>query len=87
MAEEQGGYLATITSSEENNFVFELIDHAEFWYKTGPDDIGPWIGGYQPTGSAEPEGGWTWGSLHGQFSTSKLIGEMRRLFHDGDPSI
>ena len=60
-AEEAGGYLATITSSQENTFVSKLIDDERFW---GWHDIyshfGPWIGGYQADGAREPDGGWTW---------------------------
>ncbi len=54
-----GGYLATITSSAENAFVFSLIDNAAFWTQSA-NDHGPWIGGFQQPGSAEPAGGWTW---------------------------
>src|ERR1041384_3193087 len=54
-----GGYLATITSPEENAFIFSLIDNASFWTQSA-NDHGPWIGGFQPPGSTEPSGGWTW---------------------------
>jgi len=54
-----GGYLATITSPAENAFVFSLIDNAAFWTQSA-NDHGPWIGGFQPPGSSEPSGGWTW---------------------------
>ena len=56
-----GGYLATITSQEENDFVFALIDAEAFWHLR-PNGIlaGPWLGGQQPDGSAEPDGGWEW---------------------------
>ncbi|MCA9102533.1 MAG: PEP-CTERM sorting domain-containing protein [Planctomycetales bacterium] len=60
----KGGYLASIGSEAENEFVFSLIDDDEFWvFGQGgyvPAAWGPWLGGYQPTGSAEPDGGWTW---------------------------
>jgi|GEM_PF-1501706 len=58
-AEEAGGYLATITSPGEDNFVFHLIDDDMYWQFT-TSNIGPWIGGFQPEGSAEPAGGWSW---------------------------
>ncbi len=45
-AQAQGGYLATITSAEENAFVFALIQDPACW--NGPR--GPWIGGYQTPG-------------------------------------
>lgn len=56
IAVSHGGYLATITSKTENDFVFSLIEGPEFWSGLA----GPWIGGYQPPGSPEPAGGWRW---------------------------
>lgn len=56
-ATNRGGYLATITSASENNFVFNLASQqTNIWY----GGYGPWLGGIQPAGSAEPSGGWTW---------------------------
>ena len=52
----KGGYLVTITSQAENDFVHHLINNEMYW--DGPS--GPWIGGYQPEGSPEPAGGWRW---------------------------
>lgn len=59
---ELGGDLATITSAAENTFVFQRIADPVFWRVVpNPTRIfGPWLGGYQPAGSAEPLGGWTW---------------------------
>ncbi|EEF58903.1 C-type lectin domain protein [Pedosphaera parvula Ellin514] len=54
-----GGYLATITSAEENNFVFTLIDDPTYWTQSS-NDHGPWIGGYQLANASEPAGGFTW---------------------------
>lgn len=45
------GHLATFTSSAENAWFTTTFGHQ--------GDI-PWIGLYQPPGSAEPTGGWTW---------------------------
>lgn len=59
-AETRGGYLATITSAEENTFVHNLIATSAFWINVGVDCRGPWLGAYQPSGSPEPSGGWTW---------------------------
>ncbi len=53
---ETGGYLASVTSAEENAFVYALIAGAPYW--RGPD--GPWLGGYQLEASGEPDLGWTW---------------------------
>jgi len=56
-----GGYLATLTSAEENTFVFNLIKNwPECWYSGGGNIFGPWLGGYQVPGSAEAAGGWRW---------------------------
>jgi len=61
-AQGHGGYLATITSQEENDFVFALVDSAAYWYqRPGSGTLaGPWLGGYQPSGSYEPDSGWRW---------------------------
>lgn len=56
-ATNRGGYLATITSAEENAFIFGLATvDATVWYS----GYGPWLGGIQPAGSVEPAGGWRW---------------------------
>ena len=56
-ATNRGGYLATITSAEENAFVFNIATQiATVWYS----GYGPWLGGIQPAGSVEPGGGWRW---------------------------
>ena len=61
-AENTGGYLATITSDAENNFVYGLIQgRPEFWMMGEHD--GPWLGGYQDRNDpsySEPLGGWRW---------------------------
>ncbi len=57
----KGGDLATITSSAENAFIYALIDNPVYWTApNGSDVVGPWIGGIQAPGSAEPAGGWGW---------------------------
>jgi len=63
-AEDYGGYLATITSQTENNFVFSLIDSTRYWYqRPGTGKLaGPWLGGSQLFGSQEPDSGWHWGT-------------------------
>lgn len=72
LAEDAGGYLATLTSKEENDFVFSLVDEEKYFWKFPKYDgnpqrmnhyeikIGPFLGGYQPEGSPEPAGGWQW---------------------------
>src|SRR5438552_3296743 len=61
-ATNRGGYLATITSAQENQLVFGLIQgNTNLWTRRpSTDSWGPWIGGVQPPGSPEPAGGWTW---------------------------
>jgi hypothetical protein len=54
------GYLACITSEEENLFVFDLTLAAGVWYTSSIWEIGPWLGGYQLPGSEEPDQGWVW---------------------------
>jgi hypothetical protein len=60
--ENLGGYLATITSEDENEFVFNLVkDNNAFWYLDAVNNgLGPWLGGYQEDGAEEPDGGWRW---------------------------
>ncbi len=48
-AESLGGHLVTITSAGENSFVDSLTSNNQYWY-----------GGFQPAGSIEPAGGWSW---------------------------
>jgi hypothetical protein len=66
-----GGYLATISSAQENAFVYSLVDDDRYWYMgsrdpaTGPgnDLNGPWLGGWQNYSApdySEPAGGWNW---------------------------
>ena len=58
-----GGYLATITSQAENDFVFRLVDSSIYWYErhgTVRRLAGPWLGGTQDSGSPEPDSGWHW---------------------------
>ncbi len=52
------GYLATITSATENNFVASTFAPILAQLPSAP--IIAWLGGYQPTGSSEPAGGWSW---------------------------
>jgi hypothetical protein len=62
LCEAAGGYLATITSEAENEFVKSLFaDNEAFWFVDGYNNaLGPVIGGLQPDGSPEPDGGWLW---------------------------
>lgn len=57
-----GGYLAVITSAAENDAVYSLVKNDDrYWFQDSYNNgIGPWLGGMQPSGSAEPRGGWRW---------------------------
>jgi len=57
----QGGYLATITSYAENEFIFSLIDDPSVWFIDRYGFYrGPTIGGIQAPGAVEPDGSWGW---------------------------
>jgi hypothetical protein len=51
-----GGYLATITSRAENDFVFSLVNNAKYWHGSS----GPWLGGYQSPATVQPNSNWRW---------------------------
>ena len=63
-----GGYLATLTSQAESDFVHALIDAPRYWNPTYlfwlPDPVtnlhGPYLGGSKPAGSAGPGVGFEW---------------------------
>lgn len=61
-AQQMGGDLASITSLAENAFVFSLVSDPKFWLTAANPTrvLGPWLGGYQLTGSVAPSAGWTW---------------------------
>jgi formylglycine-generating enzyme len=60
-AQLRGGYLATIASAAENQFVFRLSDSPMFWWtiETG-EHFGPWLGGAQAPGALNPASDWLW---------------------------
>ena len=61
-AESAGGYLATVTSEQENAFVYGLVDEEMFWHFKDNNN-GPWLGAYQDHSSpdySEPGDGWRW---------------------------
>jgi len=57
-AEQAGGYLASITGSEENAFVYALVDDPKFWIPIGSPDTywGPWLGGHRDAANQH----WYW---------------------------
>src|SRR5262245_7635939 len=73
LAQEAGGYLATITSSAENDFVFNLVNSPACF--TGFNGSGPALGGIQLDGSTEPADGWTWANGETWSYTNWLPGQ------------
>ena len=62
-AESAGGYLATLTSKAESDFVWGLVQAVRSDAYNVLDSgvrLGPWLGGYQGPAAAEPAGGWQW---------------------------
>lgn len=72
LAEDRGGYLVSFHSQEENDFAFSLVTDRKFWYGFDHGEMddgtklinlsGPFLGGFQPDGAPEPDGGWLWAS-------------------------
>ena len=62
------GHLATITSADENAFLYSLIAPPVLEQYPGRSEA--WIGGFQTPGSAEPGFGWGWVNDEGPISTS-----------------
>ena len=54
------GYLATITSQQENDFVFGLVDFPQFWDDPIIGNRGPWLGGFQSPPTTDPSANWQW---------------------------
>ncbi len=72
----QTGDLATLTSADENAFVFALADFPQFWaIDAAGNNEGPYLGGFQPEGSPEPAGGWQWVTGEAWSYTSWMSGE------------
>lgn len=59
-AQAMGGHLATLTSADENAFVFGLVDHPEFWVNHEGGMFGPWFGLLQDPNAQNPNDGWGW---------------------------
>jgi hypothetical protein len=54
---QRGGDLVSLSTPEEASWVFENVaNDSSLWSLT----VGPWVGGFQSAGAAEPSGGWSW---------------------------
>jgi len=69
------GYLATLTSQEENSWVVENLVSP-----TGKGDVYPWLGGYQVQGYNNPSEGWKWVTGEDWSWTNWNEGEPNDLF-------
>jgi hypothetical protein len=65
-----GWDLATITSAGEQNFIASLLGPPPSEETT----VQYWVGGFQPTGSAEPGGNWQWINGEGMFWNNGSVG-------------
>lgn len=70
-ARSRGGYLATISSVQENDFVFRLIADRKYWVDNSyRNSCGPWLGAFKVSKPAQfasswgsatgPEESWEW---------------------------
>jgi hypothetical protein len=89
-----GGYLATIGSAAENEFVFKLADNARFWTDDpSGGSQGPLLGGRQRPGTAGPDGVWEWANGEGPFAYARwapgqpggLAGDNRMAYFADGP--
>ena len=84
-AQQAGGDLVTITSAAEQDFVFRLL--AGF----AGHDRQRWLGGFQPPGSPEPDGGWQWVTgesfVYENWSPSSPNNDWRGIGQDEDRTV
>lgn len=85
-----GGYLATITSGDEENFVYFNLginsNVDDYWFLDGADNWqGPWLGGYQSTGAPEPAQNWNWVTGEAWGYTHWASGEPNDAGPEGSP--
>ncbi len=73
-AESAGGYLVTITSAAENLWITNNV------LTTVDSSLHTWIGLYQPSGSPEPAGGWSWITGEAFSYSNWYIGEPNNFF-------
>lgn len=74
----RGGYLATLTSQAENDFVFQAVaNDPSLWFA---GTFGPWLGGLQPAGTPKPASNWQWVTGEVWSYTNWGIGEPNDAF-------
>lgn len=80
---EFGGYLATVTSAAENQFLFE------YFYNNYGGMQGFYLGGYQPNGGvlksdeSDPGAGWAWANGELWSYTNWSVGQPDNSAYDG----
>ncbi len=68
------GHLASVNSQQEQDFIVNTFPQVKA-PTTSPFGAGYWLGGFQPSGSAEPAGGWRWTTAEGFLYSSWIPGE------------
>jgi len=76
IAHSRGGFLASIQSQDENDFIFDLVNNPVYW----DGGTGPWFGGLQDIDAddyIEPDGAWIWSnkSVHPSVPFSSITFE------------
>ncbi len=77
-AQSRGGYLVTLTSAAENDFVTNLVDNPAYWVSQyGQWNFGPYIGFSHPDAPGPHPTGWQWvtGEAEGYANWEFLSGE------------
>jgi hypothetical protein len=54
----QQGYLATVTSADENTFIAQIVSQAASQFPGSFEEV--WLGGLQPSRALPPNAGWMW---------------------------
>ena len=76
----QSANLATLTSAEENDFVFNGINDPAYWAIDGGNhNEGPYLGGFQFDKLHEPAGDWAWVTRESWSYTNWAPGEPDNL--------
>jgi hypothetical protein len=76
--------LATITSSAEQAIIAGLLPDPSSFPAEPAQDY--WIGGFQLSGSSEPDGGWHWINDEGMFWNNGPVADMFANWGSGEPN-